>query len=275
MLGYLLAALIGLSLGVLGGGGSILTVPIFAYVMHFEPKQAVAMSLPVVGAASLVGVLGHWREGNLDVRAALPFAVMAMIGAFGGARLASFVTGVAQLALLGIVMVAAAILMLRPPRLTAAAEASGVRGAPADAARRPRHLPTIALVGLAVGALTGLVGIGGGFLFVPALVLLAGLPMKMAVGTSLLVIAANALSATIGYLGQVDIPWRVVASFTVIAIAGILAGTRIVRYVPAAMLRRGFAYFLLVMAAFILYQNRVLLANPAGALRPSSAAPSR
>src|SRR3954470_23526129 len=105
MLGYLLAVAIGLSLAMMGGGGSILTVPIFVYVMHFEPKQAIAMSLPVVGATSLAGAINHWRDGNLDLRAALTFGVLAMGGAFLGARLAAHVSGIVQLTLLGLVMI--------------------------------------------------------------------------------------------------------------------------------------------------------------------------
>ena len=127
-----------------------------------------------------------------------------------------------------------------------------------------------ALVGLGVGMLTGLIGIGGGFLFVPALVLLGGLPMKSAVGSSLLVIAMSTAAASLGYHRQVDVPWTVVAVFTGIAIVGSFAGARVVRFVSAQALRRGFAYFLFVMAAFILFQNRAVLTHPAASLRPSN-----
>src|SRR4051812_22055872 len=120
MLGYVLAIAIGLSLAMMGGGGSVLTVPIFVYVMHFEPKQAIPMSLPVVGATSLAGAIGHWREGNLNLRIALAFGALAMVGAFVGARVASLVSGILQLTLLGIVMICSAVLMLRPPKLQAA-----------------------------------------------------------------------------------------------------------------------------------------------------------
>ena len=266
MLGYLLAALIGLSLAIMGGGGSILTVPIFVYVMHFEPKTAIAMSLPVVGFTSLAGAVNHWREGNFDLRAALTFGALAMAGAYLGARLAAHIPGIVQLTLLGLVMLVSGALMLRRP--------VGAKTVPAEndakgSTLASRILP-IAIVGLSVGMLTGIVGIGGGFLFVPALVLLARLPMKTAVGTSLLVIALNTAAGSIGYHGQVDVPWRVVLTFTAIAIVGILVGTRVVRFVSQLALRRAFAYFLFAMAAFILYQNRAVLANPASALRPSA-----
>jgi uncharacterized membrane protein YfcA len=130
--------------------------------------------------------------------------------------------------------------------------------APAGAARDRRALLTLALTGLAVGALTGLVGVGGGFLIVPALVLLAGVPMKPAVGTSLLVIAMNAAAGFAGYLGQTPIDWGVVLAFTAVAVAGILVGTRLVRFVSQVALRRSFAVFLVAMGLFILFQNRAV-----------------
>lgn len=255
-LGLALAALMGLSLGALGGGGSILTVPIFVYVLGFEAKPAIAMTLPVVGVTSLIGALGHWREGNTDIRVALAFGAVAMCGAFMGTRLEHLLTGAEQLAILGLVMVAASLSMLR--------------GRPeADASLPRRPLPLILAAALAVGTLTGLIGIGGGFLVVPALVLLARTPMKQAVGTSLLVIAMNSASGFAGYLGRVEIPWGFLAAFTTISAAGILAGTRLVRHVSQRQLRRAFAYFLLAMAVFVLYQNRAVLA--AGSARAGAA----
>jgi len=215
-----------------------------------------------VGATSLVGAIGHWRAGNFDVRNAIAFGALSMLGALASARFAARVPGVVQLTLLGIVMLAAAAMMLR--------SSADAKTPPTGAPPQRRHPVLIALTAVGVGMLTGLVGVGGGFLFVPALVLLAGIPIKTAVGTSLFVIAMNTLGASLGYRGQVEIPWPMVAGFTAIAIVGSLAGTRIVRFVPAATLRRGFAYFLLVMAAFILYQNRAVLADPGSALKPSA-----
>lgn len=258
-IGYALAAVIGLSLGILGGGGSILTVPIFVYAMGYAPKVAIAMSLPVVGMTSLVGAYGHWRAGNFDLPAALTFGPIAMIGALIAAKLSVHVAGLVQLTLLGVIMIVAAVVMMR----SAGAEQHADKP-------RPRQPVLLGASGLGVGMITGLVGIGGGFLFVPALALLAGLPIKTAVGTSLLVIAMNTAAGALGYRGQVDIPWTVVGIFAAIAIAGSLAGARVVRHVPQGALRRAFAYFLFAMAAFILYQNRSVLAHPRDALRPSS-----
>ena len=241
-LGLALAALIGLSLGLLGGGGSILTVPIFVYVLGYEPKAAIAMTLLVVGATSVVGAVGHWRAGHVNLRVAFGFGAVAMAGAYGGARLAAALPGALQLAILGVVMLVAAAAMFR--------------GRAADDAAHPRRaLPVVLGAAAGVGLLTGIVGIGGGFLIVPALVLLASLPMKEAVGTSLVVIAMNAAAGYAGYAGQVAVPWGFLALFTTVAVAGILAGTRLVQYVSQRQLRRGFAVFLVAMAVLVLYQN--------------------
>lgn len=247
-LGFALAALIGLSLGLLGGGGSILTVPIFVYVLGFEPKQAIAMSLAVVGATSLVGSVGHWRAGNVNLRVALIFGTVAMAGTYFGARLAVFFSGPAQLALFAVVMLAAAFFMFTDTK-------EGGAPAPAGSMRTP----LIIAEGLAVEVLTGLVGVGGGFLVVPALVVLGRIPMKEAVGTSLLVIAMKSAAGFVGYMGQVDVPWAFMSGFTAVAVAGILAGAYLVRFVPQSALKRSFAVFLLIMGTAILYQNRDIL----------------
>lgn len=242
--GLALASVIGLSLGLLGGGGSILTVPVLVYVLGYAAKPAVAMSLPVVGITSLFGAALHWRLGNVRGGIALTFGALAMAGAFAGARLAAFLSGAAQLTLLAIVMLAAAISMLR---------GGAVNDAPAMVAPNFAWLVPAAF---GVGVLTGLVGIGGGFLVVPALVLLAKVPMRQAVGTSLLVIAMNSASGFAGYLGSVHLDWMFLASFTAASVAGALVGGMFASRVPQASLKRGFAVFLLAMGGFVLYRNR-------------------
>jgi uncharacterized protein len=249
IVGYLLALLVGLSLGVMGGGGSILTVPIFVYVLGYDPKLAIAMSLPVVGVTSLVGVITHWKAGNVNLKAAFTFGAIAMVGAFGGARLAAFMRGDVQLALLAVVMLAAASMMLRSTQPAPAADSAPI-------APQPMAIGVLIPVALGVGVLTGLVGIGGGFLVVPALVLLAKEPMKQAVGTSLLVIALNSASGFAGYLGQVQVPWGFMAGFAALAVSGILAGTYVVRFISPGALKRAFAVFLIAMGSFVLYKNR-------------------
>jgi uncharacterized membrane protein YfcA len=171
-----------------------------------------------------------------------------MAGSFLSARLlAPRVSGTLQLALLAIVMLAAAVSMFR--------NAGGRKHAEGHAPL-PAPVPLLAVVALGVGTLTGLVGIGGGFLIVPALVLLARVPMKQAVGTSLLVIAMNTFSGWAGYAAHTDVPWGFLTAFTAVAIAGILGGTHLTRFVSQAQLKRAFAVFLLCVGAFILYQNR-------------------
>ena len=254
-LGFALAALIGLSLGLLGGGGSILTVPVFVYVLGFDPKQAIAMSLPVVGTTSLVGAVGHWRVGNVNLRTAAVFGAIAMVGSYVGARLAGFIAGTIQITALAVVMLAAAVSMLRHTKGTFGGDAEP--NAPTPVKLQPKLLA----VALGVGLLTGIIGIGGGFLIVPALVVLGRVPMKQAVGTSLLVIAMNTASGFAGYLGKVAVPWPFIAGFTAVAIAGILTGTYLTRFVRGTVLKRAFAVFLLVIGALILYQNRRVFAR--------------
>jgi uncharacterized membrane protein YfcA len=246
--GFGLAVAIGVTLGMLGGGGSILTVPVFVYVMGFEAKDAIAMSLPVVGTTSLVGALGHWREGNVDLRAVAVFGPLAMLGALGGARLATRVSGTFQLSLLGVVMVAAGLLMFR--------DGVAARDAPAPLTGGSPRYAVLAAGGLAVGVLTGLVGVGGGFLIVPALVLVGGIPIRHAIGTSLFVITLSTGTALAAYEGQASIAWVVVAAFTALAVAGAVVGTRVARRVPSGGLRRAFGLLVLVLGGFILSQSR-------------------
>jgi uncharacterized protein len=262
-LGIVLAALIGLSLGVLGGGGSILTVPIFVYVLGFGAKEAIAMSLAVVGATALFGAVGHWKVGNVDLRVALVFGVVAMAGTYLGARLAVYFSGAAQLSLFAVVMLIAAVFMFRggPGVRAAQVRAEGV-------AITEMPLGLIVIEGIAVGVLTGLVGVGGGFLIVPALVVLGRLPMKQAVGTSLVVIAMKSAAGFYGYLGQVEVPWAFMTLFTGVAIVGILGGTYLVRFVSQHALQRAFALFLVGMGTMILYQNRNVMVRPASSTPP-------
>lgn len=267
MIGYALAALVGITLGLMGGGGSIMTVPIFVYVLDYDPKLAIAMSLPVIGTTSLVGAASHWKAGNVNIRTAVLFGAIAMCGAFAGARLGTILAGAVQLSLLAVVMLVAAVMMFR-----SATRQSGV--GESDGTPQPMRAGLLVPVALTVGVITGLVGVGGGFLVVPALVLLARIPMKQAVGTSLLVIAMNSASAFAGYLGHTTFPWGVMATFTLVAVAGIVAGTALVRFVSQAALKRGFAVFLLVMGAFILYRNRATFFPPNDASPAHAAGPA-
>ncbi len=258
---WLAALLIGVTLGLLGGGGSVLTVPVFVYVMGIDPRAAVAMSMPVVGLTSLIGAYGHWRAGNVAWRSALSFGVIAMLGAFGGAKLALYLTGAQQLLLLAVVMAASAVSMMRRPPSPNPTGPGADRGPDEAATSASLFRPAALAAALGVGILTGLVGIGGGFLVVPALVLLSGVPMHRAIGTSLVVIALNATSGVLGYLGHTAFDWKLVAWFTLLSSVGILVGARWAVRVPAAALRRGFAVLLIALAAFLLWQNWPALAG--------------
>lgn len=249
LFGLLLAVFMGLALGLLGGGGSILAVPILVYALGFGAKEAVAASLAMVGLTSLFGAAEHWRKGRVKLRVALIFGPIAAAGAYLGAQLAGFLSGSTQLSLFGVVMLIAALLMFR----NGARNEDGAK--PSSDGSVGRLLLRFAGPGIGVGVLTGLVGVGGGFLIVPALVLGGGVAMEAAVGTSLLVIAMNSLAGFAGYLGKAEVPWGLMSLFTALAVAGSFAGAHLVRFVPQQALKRGFAVFLIVMAVFILYEN--------------------
>jgi len=238
--GLLLSLLIGVSLGFFGGGGSILTVPLLVYVFALPPKQAIASSLLIVAIASVSGALQHWRAGNLRLRTGLLFGGAGMAGAYFGGRAGAFVDGGVLLLLFASMMMLTALAMWRGGR------------APAQRAAGAAAVWKLVLQGLAVGSFTGLVGAGGGFLIVPALVLWAGLPMPAAIGTSLFVIVLKSLAGFSGYVSHVSVDYRLVALVSACAIAGSFLGSRLTRAVAPDSLRRGFAGFVLVMAAVIL-----------------------
>ncbi|MCG8462709.1 MAG: sulfite exporter TauE/SafE family protein [Holophagales bacterium] len=246
ILAWLGAISIGLSLGLLGSGGSILTVPILVYVVGEPEKVAIAESLAIVGLIALAGAIPYSRQKLVDWRTVGLFGIPGMLGAWIGAVMARYVSGQMQLAIFAVVMLLAAVMMFRPPKL--------------GQARAPRALWKIVLDGLVVGALTGFVGVGGGFLIVPALVLLGGLPMHRAVGTSLAIIALKSATGYVKYLQvlhelQMDVRWDLIAVFSVLGVGGSWLGRRLARRLPQARLRRIFAVFLVLMGVFILYRN--------------------
>ncbi|MEU4263139.1 sulfite exporter TauE/SafE family protein [Streptomyces sp. NPDC025273] len=238
--------LIGVSLGVLGGGGSILTVPILVYLAGQDTKEAIATSLFVVGVTSLAALVPHARARRIRWRTGLLFGAFSMVGAYGGGRLAEYIPGTALLVAFALMMLATAVAMLRKPR----------RGREKV---RPAHgdLPVkhIAAEGLVVGAVTGLVGSGGGFLVVPALALLGGLPMGVAVGTSLLVIAMKSFAGLAGHLSGVEIDWRLALIVTAAAVIGSLVGGRLAGRIPQDALRKAFGWFVVTMGVFVLAQQ--------------------
>lgn len=244
----LLGALaIGLSLGLLGSGGSVVTVPVLIYLLGMDEKAAIAGSLFVVGSIALTGGLQFLGKGRIHWRSVVVFGLPGMAGTWLGAVIAGYVPGIVQLALFALVMIVAAWLMLKPPDLS---KGSG----------EARATWKIALDGLAVGVVTGLVGVGGGFLIVPALVLLGGLAMHAAVATSLLVIALKSYSGFIKYLDvlaaeSLSLDWRVLGIVTTVGIVGSLIGGRIGSRLPQQTLRTGFGWFLVAMAVYILIRS--------------------
>ncbi|HSE72096.1 MAG TPA: sulfite exporter TauE/SafE family protein [Nocardioidaceae bacterium] len=239
-----LSVLIGLSLGMLGGGGSILTVPILVYVAGLEPKEAIATSLFVVGVTSAVGAISHARASRVRWRSGVLFGLAGMAGAFAGGLLGGHLPGGLLLVAFALMMIATSVAMLRGRRSPVGA------GAHAE-------LPVLRVLldGLVVGLVTGLVGAGGGFLVVPALALLGGLPMSVAVGTSLVVIAMKSAAGLAGYLTTVQLDWGLTLGVTVAAIVGSLVGGRLVGLVPEVALRKAFGWFVLAMGAFVLVQQ--------------------
>jgi uncharacterized membrane protein YfcA len=255
--GYFASVLIGVSLGLIGGGGSILTVPVLVYLFGVDPVMATAYSLFIVGTTSLVGVWPKYREGMVNFKTAFIFGIPSILSVYATRAwlvpaipnpvitLGSVVVTKAML-LMGVfalLMVFAAFSMIR-------GNGQGKEDMPAN--KQVFNYPMIILEGTVVGILTGLVGAGGGFLIIPALVLFSKLPMKQAVGTSLVIIAAKSLFGFLGDLSHSVLDWALLGTVTVLATVGILLGNRLSRQVDGQMLKKAFGWFVLLMGAYIL-----------------------
>ncbi|MFE5581470.1 sulfite exporter TauE/SafE family protein [Kitasatospora sp. NPDC056531] len=246
--------LIGILLGILGGGGSMLTVPILVYLAGQDTEQAITTSLFVVGVTSIAGLISHARAGRVRWRTGTLFGLAGMAGAYAGGRAAAYIPDTVLLVAFALMMLATAAAMLRRP---------------AKAAKRPQGelpLPRLLLQGLVVGAVTGILGAGGGFLIVPALALLAGLPMGIAIGTSLLVIAMNSFAGLAGHISGAHLDWNLALAVTAAAVLGSLIGGRYAGRIPQHTLRTGFGWFVIAMGLFVLSRQTgpaVLAAAPA------------
>lgn len=248
LLAALLSLGIGVVLGMLGGGGAILTLPMLVYAVGVEPKAAIATSLFVVGSTSLVATVLNARSRMVEWRIGLTFGAAAMAGAFGGGRLAAFVPATVLLLSFAGMMLVTAIAMLRG------------RTEPSATGGRP-ELGRVVALGIGVGLLSGLVGAGGGFLIVPALAIFGRVPMRKAIATSLLVIALQSFAGFAGHVGHAALNWSVIAVVTSASVAGMVAGTYVGRKVSANALRRGFAWLVVVMGLFVIAKQVSMLAT--------------
>jgi len=256
IIGFAAAILIGVSLGLIGGGGSILTVPVLVYILGVNPVLATAYSLFVVGSTSLVGAGTYMKKGLVNYKTALVFAVPSFIAVFLTRKFlvpalpdplftvgeAIITKNIGIMVFFALIMLAASYSMITAKKCVDCDEDEPV----------VFNFPMIALEGSVVGVITGIVGAGGGFLIIPALVLLAKLPMKLAVGTSLLIIAAKSLIGFLGDLSTQTIDWQLLLIFTSLSIVGIFIGSALSKKINEEILKTGFGWFVLVMGIYII-----------------------
>lgn len=261
LLGYTGALFIGIVLGLIGGGGSILTVPVLVYLMGINPITATAYSLFVVGSSALVGSIKNMSSSLINFRVAVLFGVPSMLAVFATRKWLlpalpdpllttsslSVSKDLAIMVFFALIMLISAVSMIR----------NGRRATSSDG--KPVAYPVIALEGIVVGVITGIVGAGGGFLIIPALVLLGKLPMKNAVATSLVIIAAKSLFGFMGDLGTQAIDWSLLVIFTGISVLGIFIGIHLNKYISGSSLKKGFGWFVLVMAIYIIWRESIHL----------------
>jgi len=238
----LLGFSIGLSLGLLGGGGSILTVPALVYLVGQTPQTAVTTSLAIVGANSLMGASFHQIQGTLNWRIALTFGWVGMLTAFLASGFSKLLSPAVLLVAFALLMLVIGIFLL-------------VRKDAQETITSEKPLWVTLVSGAVVGLLTGLLGVGGGFLIVPALVVLVGLPMQMAVGTSLVVITMNSLAGFLGHIHDGSIQPLLILVFIISGLAGTFVGSRLAKYLPAKKLQTIFAWFVILLALFLLADN--------------------
>lgn len=258
IVGYLASLLIGISLGLIGGGGSILTVPVLVYLFGVEPVLATAYSLFIVGISSLVGAWPKYRQGQVNLRTAVIFGIPSIAAVFATRQFIVpaipkdvFYVGdflvtrsILMMVLFAVLMVFASVSMIRDKKGKKEAEGP-----------QRFNYPLIILEGAVVGMLTGLVGAGGGFLIIPALVLLSKLPMKQAVGTSLLIIAAKSLIGFTGDLSHYEMNWALLGIVSALAIGGIFIGDALSKRIDGGKLKKGFGWFVLIMGIYIIVKT--------------------
>ena len=258
-MGYIAALFIGISLGLIGGGGSILTVPVLVYLFGVSPILATSYSLFVVGSTSLIGSFNSWRRGLVDFKTAFLFGLSSIIIVFITRKL--IIPAIPEDIRIGnhtlhfsiLTMVLFAVLMLL-------ASLSMIRSNRRNDNNEPNNTSLFKLIlfGISIGLVTGFLGAGGGFLLIPALVLLLHLPMKKAIGTSLLIIALNSLAGFIGDTGHFDTNWLFLLSISAIAMAGVFIGGLLSKSIDGGRLRKAFGLFVLVMGVYIIIREILL-----------------
>ncbi|MGB5418193.1 sulfite exporter TauE/SafE family protein [Algibacter sp.] len=256
ILGYIGALIVGLVLGLIGGGGSILTVPLLVYLLGYNPVVATAYSLFVVGTTSMVGTYQKYKKGLVDFKTGLAFSFPSFIAVYLSRRYlvpgipeSLFSIGDFQLSKeMGIMIFFAIIMLLASISMIKKGKEKEV------SAKSQPYYKTFAQ-GLIIGTITGIIGAGGGFLYVPALVLWANIPMKKAVGTSLIIVTINSLIGFTGDLQTLDIEWTFLLIFTLISIIGIIIGVFLSKFISGEKLKKSFGYFVLLMAVYIIYKE--------------------
>lgn len=262
LLGYFLAILVGVSLGIIGGGGSILTVPILVYVMQLNPILATSYSLFIVGSTSMVGAINSYRKGFVNIKTALLFAISSVSTVFLTRKLLipaipeiifkvngyAITKSIATMLLFAILMLTASVSMIRNRKGVAEDAESG----------HHRSIGRLLFYGIFIGLVTGLLGAGGGFLIIPVLVLMLHLHIKEAIGTSLLIIALNSLIGFMGDIGHFSIDWKFLIGITLAAIVGIFAGAAIAKKIAGNHLKKAFGWFVLLMGIYIIIKELFL-----------------
>jgi len=234
---------IGLSLGLLGGGGSLLTVPALVYFVGQSPRAAVTTSLAIVGANSMVGAIFHGSHGRLDLKVALVFGSAGMLASYLAADISKHISPELLLVAFAFLMIGIAFMLLLR------------RTKEQETAHMSRPLWMVFASGAGVGLLTGILGVGGGFLVVPALVMLVGLPVPTAIGTSLIVIAMNSIAGFLGHLGTGVADWMAILVFTSAGLLGTFSGMKLSRQLSSSKLQKAFAVFVIALAIFLLIDN--------------------
>ena len=260
--GYIASLLIGVALGLIGGGGSILTVPVLVYLFHVEPVIATSYSLMIVGTTSLVGAMPKYLQGLVNLKTALVFGLPSIIAVYATRKFIVpliptelwsvgnlvITKNILMMLLFAVLMLAASFSMILNKKVTTGEEVT----------EQKFNYPLIFIEGIVVGVLTGFVGAGGGFLIIPALVLLSKLPMKQAIGTSLLIIAAKSLIGFTGDLSNYEMDWKLLGIVTALAIGGIFVGNALSKKVRGESLKKGFGWFVLVMGIYIIMKELFL-----------------